>query len=349
MTGRAPPDGGTPAAGGPSLRILVVDDDTVMCDSLAELLEGEGYHVGKANSVRRALEIMERVTPDLVLTDMKMPHASGLELLKDVRRLYPETYVVMITGYGTVDLAVEAMKVGAFDFIQKPFKSEQVLSAVRGVQEDRRFKEAVSANGGPPKRILEAEAASGSVCAVFTWEAPPLHRVKSATYVRFADKVEEHNGSIQGRDLFGLREKVAQISERGGRQVVLIEDVHRLLDHHAWPDVFACLEKILGMFRDGRGLLLVTADAGRLSRSQLDDLRQLLGERFVNEVIDSLSSPMRRASLLLAEKQPALFSDLMRACGTDSSPKLAFHLRKLVAEGLLLHSGERYAITDKGR
>jgi len=115
--------------------ILVVDDHKNFRDSLVKILQGEGYRVFPANDGEEALDILRGEMIHLVLTDLKMPKMDGVELLKVAKTIRPEVEVILITGYGTVDTAVTAMKDGAFDYIQKPFKPREILKLVRKAME----------------------------------------------------------------------------------------------------------------------------------------------------------------------------------------------------------------------
>jgi two-component system response regulator HydG len=114
-----------------SKNILVVDDHKNFRDSLVKILQGEGLRVFSANDGEEALAILRREIIHLALTDLKMPKMDGVELLKVAKTIRPEVEVILITGYGTVDTAVAAMKDGAFDYIQKPFKPREILKLVR--------------------------------------------------------------------------------------------------------------------------------------------------------------------------------------------------------------------------
>jgi len=100
--------------------ILIVDDDSLVCDSLQEMLTMEGYKVDTALSANSALAKMEEDTFPLILSDIQMPGMNGLDLLKEIKGLDPEALVVFITGHGHIDGAVEAIKLGAYDYITKP-------------------------------------------------------------------------------------------------------------------------------------------------------------------------------------------------------------------------------------
>ena len=99
-------------------KILVVDDDPSLRRVLEVQLEQDGYEVAAAASVPQTLSLLQLRPFDLLITDLKMPGMSGLELLKQTRSQYPQTIVVMLTAFGTVDTAVEAMKAGAYEYLK---------------------------------------------------------------------------------------------------------------------------------------------------------------------------------------------------------------------------------------
>ncbi len=106
------------------LRFMVVDDELIVRESLAAWLEKEGATVDKAESGEQALGLMELHFYDILFVDIKMPGTGGFGLLESVRKLFPTMLVVIITAYGTVDHAIQAMRLGANDFLVKPFDPE---------------------------------------------------------------------------------------------------------------------------------------------------------------------------------------------------------------------------------
>ncbi len=111
--------------------ILIVDDEKNYLILLEALLCDEGYEVIITSSPQEALKIVETREIDLIITDMKMPGISGMELMDKVHRRYPEIPVIMMTAYATVEKAVEAMKKGAFDYITKPFRNEELKLTIK--------------------------------------------------------------------------------------------------------------------------------------------------------------------------------------------------------------------------
>jgi ATP-dependent Lon protease len=116
-------------------RVLVADDEEITRNNLRHILTKEGYAVVLAADGEEALAQMDRSEFDVVLTDMRMGRVDGIRLLEEVKGRSPETEVVMITGYATVDSAVEVMKKGAFHYLSKPFKNEEVRATLREIVE----------------------------------------------------------------------------------------------------------------------------------------------------------------------------------------------------------------------
>ncbi len=119
--------------------ILVVDDEQTQRQTVAEVLRDLGHEVREADSGRAALDIVRDQAVDLVVTDMRMPGMSGLELLQECRRLRPDVAVVLVTAFGSIETAVEAMKTGAADFLTKPVDLDQLELVVNRVLEMRRL------------------------------------------------------------------------------------------------------------------------------------------------------------------------------------------------------------------
>jgi DNA-binding NtrC family response regulator len=125
-------------------RILVVDDEHSIVDMLHNLLATDGHEVVKALGGEKGKEILEREDSghfDLVISDIRMTPVNGMEILRLTREHHPTTSVIMLTAYGQVETAIEAMEIGAFDYIAKPFKIEKLLGAIHGALTARNFME----------------------------------------------------------------------------------------------------------------------------------------------------------------------------------------------------------------
>src|SRR5438105_14488637 len=121
-----------------SPRVLVVDDEKVIREILSDFLTMEGYVVRTVEDGQSALRELQRRSYNLVISDLKMPNMGGLELLEQISENNLNVLTVIMTGFGTVETAIEAMKKGAYDYILKPFKVEEVVHVVqRGLEKQR--------------------------------------------------------------------------------------------------------------------------------------------------------------------------------------------------------------------
>jgi signal transduction histidine kinase len=134
-------------------KILVVDDEEWMRDACVEILQPEGFEVMTAADAPTGLELLKRYSPDLILVDLKLPGMDGIVYLGSVKAFDPDIVAIMITGYATLEVAVEAMKTGAFDFLPKPFKPAELRAVAR--------------------RGIEHRAAAQRFSALVRGEAPP--------------------------------------------------------------------------------------------------------------------------------------------------------------------------------
>ncbi len=125
-------------------KILIVEDEKSMLEVLRILLEGENHEVTSASNGLEGLSYINKDIFDLVITDMKMPKVNGFELLRKIKETSPDTIVIMITAFGTTETAIEAMKLGAYDYINKPFKIDEIRLIVKKAIEKKRLSEELS-------------------------------------------------------------------------------------------------------------------------------------------------------------------------------------------------------------
>ena len=139
-------------------RVLIVDDDPALLDILPRLLRLriEGLEIDTAESARRALEKIDEIDYDAVVTDIKMPGMDGLALLEEINKLRPGTPTLLISGHGEHDLALQALRGGAYDFIQKPVEREYLVAALRRAIDNRRLSRQVDAQNA----ALQSHAAN---------------------------------------------------------------------------------------------------------------------------------------------------------------------------------------------
>jgi two-component system nitrogen regulation response regulator NtrX len=238
-------------------RILVVDDESAIRDSLKMILEYEGYEVVGAATGQDGLSLAEREPADLVLLDIKMAGMDGIEVLQRLRATQEALPVIMISGHATVSTAVEATKLGAFDFIEKPLSTERVLVSVRNALDQQRLTQEVNAFrrtetlkhqliGESPgvKGVLEAvkRAAPTSATVLITGEsgvgkelvARAIHRNSLRTRERFIqvncaaipdDLIESELFGHEKGSFTGATEKQIGKFEQADRGTIFLDEV----------------------------------------------------------------------------------------------------------------------------
>ncbi len=139
--------------------ILIADDETTILQSLGGILSDEGYETLTAANGYEALSIIEKESPDLVLLDIWMPGMDGIETLKEIKRTHPFLQVIMISGHGSVETAVKATKLGAYDFVEKPLSIEKVVVTINNALNFRRLEEE---NLFLRKKTLEKHSITGN-------------------------------------------------------------------------------------------------------------------------------------------------------------------------------------------
>lgn len=123
--------------------VLIVDDEKLVRWSLRQRLEGAGYEVVEADTCEKAREVFSEKLPDLVTLDVRLPDGSGFKLLLDFKKISPRTPILMITAYGAIDDAVKALKIGAYDYLEKPINFERLLNSLKNAAEARDLRQKV--------------------------------------------------------------------------------------------------------------------------------------------------------------------------------------------------------------
>jgi len=226
--------------------LLVVDDDAGVVDYLCEMLHGKGYHAVGFTSPRKAVERIAKEPFDLVITDIEMPEMRGLELLDKVRAARPQQLVLLITAFGSIDLAVQAVKAGACDFLAKPFKIEVLCLAIERALREREMRREITrlkvarhdlqpgelvARSPGSKRALELARRAGQTDAhvLITGEtgtgknalAQTIHQSSARKQAPFVHvNCAEIPATLVASELFGVR-KGAYTDARENRQGLL--------------------------------------------------------------------------------------------------------------------------------
>jgi signal transduction histidine kinase len=213
-------------ASGPALpkgRLLVIDDEQGIRDGCRRVLEPEGYRVDTAGTIASGRAAIEAGAFDLVLLDVMMPDGKGIDLLETIRQRDPETVAAIITGYATVELAVEALKEGAYDFISKPFSGDLlVLTVERGLEKRRLSQEA--------HRLRDVEARAAELSRAKA-DMERLDQFKSAFMLTVAHELRAPVVAAQSLLRAMLRGLAGEVTVKQGEILARVEVRHQeLLD-----------------------------------------------------------------------------------------------------------------------
>jgi CheY-like chemotaxis protein/DNA-binding HxlR family transcriptional regulator len=319
------------------VRILVVDDDSVFREEFSSFLLDDGHDAATAASAAKAEEALEHGEFDVVFTDLKMPRQSGLDLLRTIRARWPRQFVIVVTGYASVNTAVEAMKLGAFDYVGKPFRTDQVRKVLELVAEQRRY----AGHGldvGDPVAVARELAEREHVPVLLAGPPPPPKGLTNGVeYVAF-----------DGRDPAALRAVIAAFQEAHPRVGVVLARAETLFNGRRTEDVVSWVRS-LGELLHNRGVLAVGFDPTGLTDAQAEALTAVVAGPAVHGTLEALANPIRRRVLRRLSDGPASFSILMRSADLDDSPKMSFHMHRLVEEELIARSGEEYRLTEQGK
>lgn len=340
------------------MRILLVDDDTELLDQMAKFLERREFTVEAASSGAKALEKIKEGSYDIVITDLKMPKVSGMEVLREVKRVSPNTFVMILTGYGTIENAVEAMRVGAYDYLTKPFKTQDLLAKIEIVQKEMKLDKDI-------KTIKLIEEFKGIDYLNFLREYnidKPLLLITTGDPEKMAERFEvekpemvwltdkEGPMAIPPRKLVLLKDKIKLFSGAHEKGIVFIQGLELLIETHGWNNIKRFLYFISNeVIKDGFQLIL-TVKPATLDNEAVREVAGIMAKDFVKAVGDSLSNQARVGIIsLLAREKELSFTNIKSELKVVNSSALAFHLKKLLKEDFIfLTSDKKYKLTEKG-
>ena len=261
-------------------RVLIIDDEEGVRTSLALILEDEGYEVRIAPGPDEALRIAGEIGFDVVLCDVRMPRHSGLDILPDLTRLQPAATILMMSAYGDVDQALEAVRLGAYDYLAKPFQPQELLLTIRKAEERERLKRE---NTRLRKELGEGRA-SRALVAVSSAMKDVLQLVERAAEYKSTVLITGESGvgkEIVARAIHELGDRAAQpflAVNCGAIPEALIES--ELFGHARGAFTGAESEK-RGLFREAQGGTVLLDELGELPPAIQVKLLRVLQEEEV--------------------------------------------------------------------
>jgi DNA-binding NtrC family response regulator len=273
------------------VKVLVVDDEAGMRKSLAIMLRRDGYAVTEAAGGKEAQDQLGREVFDLVVADLNMDDLNGLEVLRHVRQTSPDVEVILMTGYGTIEAAVEAMKLGAFDFITKPFKTEEILLRARNAVDKRQLRREV--------HRLRAEAQSAWGLERIVGVSEPIRRLlASVPRVGQTDSTVLITGeSGTGKEL--IARAIHATSRRAQGAFVSVSCAalpEQLLENELFGHVKGAFTGALaarkGLLEEAQGGTFFLDEVGEAPLAIQTKLLRVLEERSIRRLGDNRSMPV---------------------------------------------------------
>ena len=333
------------------MRILIADDVATLRSELAELLEEDGHEVRTVADGQEALEALQSAGFDVALLDLMMPRATGLEILHRVRADRRRTPVVMITGHGSIDVAVEAMKAGALDFVVKPFEYESIQRILRGVEDEARIRRVLQGSGSGTDGLAPILAAASARKALLAIVGSGAQAPDGANrIIRLADPPQPPD-VLSPSQLYRLSAAVEDHLANTETPVLYAAGLRILEEVHGRDDLRAWIRHVSRACAWGGGtFVLAGVDPRLISDLETEIDIAALGPG-LQGMLEALANPIRRAIVsYLYTSGPVAYSANLKMNFVDSSSKLSFHLQKLQSDRLLSKAeGGAYVLTEEGR
>lgn len=333
------------------MKILIADDDATLRTELAGLLQSDGHSTTTAEDGLEALRMLEAESYDVALVDLKMPKATGLEILHRLQVLERPTSVVMITGFGSIDVAVEAMKAGAVDFVVKPFEFDALQRILAAIEDERKAKRmlAVPAQGPDAfKSVLEDAARRKALLAFLGPNARPP---KGASRVIRIDETGRPPDVFTPAQLYQINAAIELHVAGVDFPVVYAADLGMLEELHGRADLRSWVRHVSQRCAENGGsLVLIGLDRALVSEIENEsDVATV--DAGLQGMLESVANPIRRAIVsYVYGSGPVSYSSILKMNFVDSSSKLSFHLQKLLADALLAKTqAGAYVLTEEGR
>jgi len=271
-------------------RVLIIDDEEGIRTSLGLILESEGYEVHTASSADDALLVARPESFDVVLCDVRMPGRTGLELLPDLIRLQPEATILMMSAFGEVEQALDAVRKGAYDFLSKPFQADELLLTIRKAEEREQLRR--------ENRRLRRELDAGRGSPVLVAASAPMHEV-----VELVERAAEFKTTVLITGESGVGKEVVarsihDLSDRSSKPFIGINCaaipeslIESELFGHRRGAFTGAEQETLGVFREAEGGTLFLDEIGELPAAMQVKLLRVLQEEEVRPVGEPKPTP----------------------------------------------------------
>jgi len=342
------------------MKILVVDDDKITRQMFLELLSKDGHLITTVESGIKAIEKMKSFSFDFVIVDLKMPGIDGIEVLKRIKIMNPSTHVIIITAYGTVDKAVEALKGGAVDFIEKPFKLKKVQEIIKRISAEKMLDKNkmifIEKSPGGVKQneefieLFKKNLTDGNGLCVTLHNASYIREKYDLENIEIIEVTELiSNNNFDDEKSQDLVDKIYAFIRTNPKSVVLMDGFDYFINNYSQ----SFIEKFL--FHSYHELLQTTSkmilyvNTNTLPSTKLESFVATINNVMMNIGMNSLSNPTEIDIVeYLFEHPESTFNDIYQNINLDKSSKLSFYLQKLHTNQIIKKVDKKYSIGPKG-
>ncbi|MHA1298401.1 MAG: response regulator [Candidatus Helarchaeota archaeon] len=344
------------------MKILIVDDDEIFLDKMKKNLTLDDHIVTTATSGEIALQKLDKQKFDLILSDLKMPGLSGVEFLKTIRGRGIDTILIMITGYGTIETAVEAMKKGAYDYLLKPFEMNTLRNKLTQVEIDINLRKDLPVTRNFEKSIIRQDLGQLNIeefegpFLIISEQDPKIisQKLKISDFTSILLDNAEENSSITPIFLYSLKTKIKEFFEQNKKGTIIFNGIEGLLKTYNWEDLKKFIAYLLSEIITLKYslIILIGQDCNFLDSTQERNLNNSLSlfiNPIFNKIINLLSHPLRKNIITLLKSENRLnFNKIAKKLEVDRSSVLAFHINKLMKENIIKKDENLYYLSEIG-
>jgi len=341
------------------MRILIVDDNTTFLDTLSKILTLDNHEISTATSAEEALELIMKENFNLLLTDLKMGELSGIDLIREIRKRSINLISIVITGYGSIDSAVDAMRTGAYDYLLKPFEISPLRKKIEEVKKEISIRDTISLSTLMNGQIMQDYSLEGNIkeyeqpFLVISNEDPQSilneYQIDNASTIclSFTNGVNV----IPPTKLHLLRHQIEEFIRKEEKGTIIIKGLEEIYRVHSWRHFKGFLDDIGNQVLSSPFSLIFLLDkknqdnAGYLVHEALS----FLSVQSFNSIISLISHPLRKDIINLLKSQGKLnFNKILEELKAQSSSSFAFHIKKLVQEDILEKDKNLYYLSPRG-
>ena len=331
-------------------------------EKLDKVLRLENHQTSLANTGMEALDIIGKDEFDLLLTDLKMGDITGIDLIKNLTGAGIDLVSIVVTGYASIDSAVEAMKAGAYDYIVKPFNVDNLRKKIKEVEGELKLRRTlVKAPINEKASIIDSDRHFNFVLhsepfLIISNEDPSIiinnFKIKRAIPIKIG--FNEGVNEISPTKFNLIREIIKKFVQNHSEGTIIFKGIEELLLTHKWAYLKGFIENIRQEILTSAFSMIILVDQehpkGIIYQTLLHDALSLISIQAFDSIISIISHSMRKNIINLLKKNGKLnFNRIVKDLQIKSSSNLAFHIKKLVEEKILNKKENLYYLTPRGQ